>query len=449
MRAPEDLRAFIAALEAVGELHRVAAEVDPYLEIAAITAAVSHKGEAGKGLFFETVKGGAAPVVTNLFGSARRMARIFGAAALAEVTQRLRLALAALPAGAEPLTYLAAPFSPRESAPLWTRDLAIDQVACLPLLTSWPKDGGRYLTLPQVFTRAPEGDGQNCGMYRLQLLADGSFALHCKPGSGAACHLAAWHERGVAMPVAIALGGPPVLTWLAGLPLPETVDDLALAGFFSAAPLSVATTAQGLRLPATAEYLLEGEILPGETAQEGPFGNHTGFYVPQTDSPRLRLTRLRHRPDPLYPCTVVGPPPMEDCAMAAAAVEIFLPLLQRDCPWLHDLYLPPQGIFHGAALLAIDATAPDLESRCAALEKTLLLRKSRLLLFLPAGIDLRDGGDCFWRALNRVELSRDLQLKGGRLVIDATASDGREELGGDAVTKAQVADKWRTYGFLE
>ncbi len=449
MRAPEDLRTFITALEAVGELHRVTAEVDPHLEIAAITAAVSHKGEAGKGLFFETVKGGAAPVVTNLFGSSRRMTRVFGAEALTDVTQRLRLALASVPSGEEPLAYLAALYSPRESDPLWNCAMAVDQIDSLPLLTSWPKDGGPYLTLPQVFTRSPEGEGQNCGMYRLQLLADGSFALHCKQGSGAARHLAAWRERGEAMPVAVALGGPPLLTWLAGLPLPESVDDLALAGFFAAAPLAVSITEQGLRLPATAEYLLEGEILPGETALEGPFGNHTGFYVPPTDWPRRRLTRLRHRPNPLYPCTVVGPPPMEDCAMAAAAVEILLPLLQRDLPWLHDLYLPPQGIFHGAAMLTVDATAPDLKSRCSALEKTLLLRKSRMLVFLPAGVDLRDGGDCFWRALNRVDLSRDLKVAGDRLVIDATVTEGREVLGFDAAMKVHVAEKWRTYGFLD
>jgi 4-hydroxy-3-polyprenylbenzoate decarboxylase len=457
--APRDLRELLAALEGAGELQRVAATADPQLEIAAIVDRVCKGPGGGPALYFERPADYAAPVLANLFGSPRRLARALGVAGLDALGTRLGAALAAAGAGESSgdgfqrlARLLAAPcWQPRLLADGPCREVGGDAalLRAIPALHAWPGDGGRYLTLPLVFTRPPGGGVVNCGMYRLQLYADDTLGLHLAAGADAARHLAAWGERNEAMPVAVALGGPPALLFAAGLPLPPGVAETALAGWLQGAALEmVACTASGLAVPAMAEYVIEGEIRPGESRLEGPFGNHSGRYVPAAPAPLLRVARVGRR-RPLYPCTVVGPPPMEDCFLAKAAERLLLPLLQIDIPEVVDWNLPLATIFHGAALVAARVPAGGGGGLLERLRRHPLLARARLLVLFDAHVDVQDAAGCYWRAVNGADPGRDLHIAESRLAIDATGSDPAWEVGADAATRRRIAERWAELGLKD
>jgi len=253
----------------------------------------------------------------------------------------------------------------------------------------------------------------------VQLCGRHSALIAWKPGSGAAQHHAAWQRRQEAMPVAIVLGAPPLLQWAAAAPLPPDLDEAALASLFSGESLALSQCDScDLPVPASAEAVIEGTILPGASGLEGPFGNHTGTYSLPASVPRLELTTMYRRRDMFYPCTVVGPPPMEDCYLAEQTVRLFLPLLQCDLPQVVDLAMPLEGIFHGCALVAVHGD-DDGRELCAALRRTPLLHRSRLLVLVDGTVDVHDSSRVFWAALNRVQLQRDLYITADFMDIDA------------------------------
>lgn len=450
-RAPVDLREFLARLESLRELHRIRAVADPHLEIAAITDRVCKGAGGGPALRFEHPAGFQVPVLTNLFGTPRRMALALGGENLETPAGRFAKLLGGV-AGASGMARLATLLGQSRWQPVpvsgstgWV-ELPEPKLEMLPALHSWPGDGGRYLTLPLVFTADPETGTSNCGMYRLQLYPDGRLGLHLGPGADAGRHLRAWHARGRAMPVAVALGGPPALIFAAGLPLPPGLAETALAGLLLGTPLSVdSCRGSDLQVPATAEFVLEGEIRPGETRPEGPFGNHTGHYVPAAPAPLVRITAMRHRPAPLYPATVVGPPPMEDCWLAKAAERLLLPLLQLDVPEVVDWNLPLATIFHGAVLVSARVSPGAGQVFLQHLRQHPLLTRSRLLVLFDQRVDVQDASGCYWRAMNRMVADRDLVLAGEALSIDATG-EGRAEVGPTAHTLHILADRWPEYG---
>ncbi len=451
--APTDLREFLALLETAGELRSIAAEVDPNLEIAAITDRVCKSPGGGPALRFERPKGFSVPVLTNLFGSPRRMALALGIPNLDVLASRLRSSLeeAGPGSGLECLAKLLAEpaWQPRTVAkgPCHDTVQPLPDVCGLPVLHSWPGDGGRYLTLPQVFTRHPDTGAQNCGMYRLQVFGPARLGLHLGLHADARRHLAAWHGRREPMPVAVALGGPPALTFAAGIPLPAGVAETSLAGFLQGAPLDlVACPSSGLRVPASAEFVIEGEVLPGMTRLEGPFGNHTGAYVPAAPAPLVQVTAVSGRRQPLYPCTVVGPPPMEDCWLAKAAERLLLPVLQQDFPELVDWNLPLEGIFHGGALVAANCPPGKGGELLKRLRRHPLLIRSRLLVLFDGHVDVRKPAACYWRAINLLDPELDLRIEEGRLDLDATGSDRGTEVGPAAATLRLVEARWRDYG---
>jgi 4-hydroxy-3-polyprenylbenzoate decarboxylase len=447
-----DLRDFIALLEARGNLSRVSVPVEVQLEIAAITDRVCKGAGGGRALLFEQVRGFAMPVATNLFGSLQRAAWATGSEQPARVAERFTTALAREPGLSSETrlqSLLAQPaYRPlvRSSAPWQELSGAPADLNRLPALQAWPGDGGRYLTLALVFTRDPDSGAGNCGLYRVQLLSDDCAAVHWRPGSDAARHCAAWHARGRAMPVALALGGDPVLPFAAAFPLPPDADELALAAVLRGRPQAV-TPAQhsDLTVPTAAEIVIEGLVHPGETRPEGPFGNHTGFYRPAAPAPLLRVTALSQRRGAILPATLVGPPPMEDCWLAKLAEGLLLALLRIDFPPIVALNLLPEGIFHGAALLAV---RPGTRGRelIHALWQRGPLRASRLLLVVEAGDVPLEPAACFWRALNRAVPERDLLMDGGRLGIDATAATAGAVLRPDSSTAGRVRQRWAAYG---
>ncbi len=237
--------------------------------------------------------------------------------------------------------------------------------------------------------------------------------------------------------------------------LPAGIDEMAMAGFLSGGPLPLAMLGDtGLAVPAEAEIVIEGFVEPGEEALEGPFGNHTGFYTEAKKCPVMRVTAVRHRDDPIYPCTVVGPPPMEDCYMARACERLLLPLWQRRFPLIADIHLPFEGIFHGCALVAVKGGQPG---RGAALIREMWqdrsFRRSRLLVAVDEGVDIRNASELFWRAINRVAPQRDVMIDGERLGIDATGfrpdlgGSAPEMVGSDPRIAERVTRRWRDYGF--
>jgi 4-hydroxy-3-polyprenylbenzoate decarboxylase len=282
-------------------------------------------------------------------------------------------------------------------------------------------------------------------MYRMQIFDDRRAGLHWRRGSDASRHYEAYARRGERMPVAVALGGDPALIYAAGAPLPPGVDEAAFAGWIRGAPVAMTPCGGGLAVPAAAEFVLEGYAEPGEERPEGPFGNHTGRYAAAEPCPVFHLTGITHRRRPLYPATVVGPPPMEDCWLAKASERLFLPLLRLDFPEIADIHLPLETIFHGCALMAVQKGTPGREL-LRRLWREGFLKSSRLLVLLDEEVDIRDLSAAWWHAVNRVDPSRDVIIDGARIGIDATALDPGPLVGPDEATRELIARRWGEYG---
>jgi 4-hydroxy-3-polyprenylbenzoate decarboxylase len=446
--AYRDLRDFLARLDAMGELHRVTAEVDPELEIAAITERQSKLPGGGKALLFSRVKGSPFPVATNLFGSYARMAAALEVAQLGDLTQRMERLL--LVAGDAP------PARQVDRAPCQEVVQSAPDLGSLPFLKSWPDDGGRFITLPLVFTRDLESAADNCGMYRVRLFDGQSAGIRWKRGSGGSGHYEKYRSAGLPMPVAIAVGADPALTLAASLPLPQNLDEMSFAGLLRGEPVEmVRCLSSQLLVPARAELVIEGYLEPGETRAEGRFGNHTGRYDPGEEVPVLRVSCITHRADLICQATVVGPPPMEDCYLAKAAERLLLPLCRRQCPEIVDITQPLEGIFHGCAVVAIRKTLPGQGRRVLeTLRGGGWLARGKLIVVVDAGAEALTLAGAFWQALNEARLPGDLIPGEGVLGIDATRKlpeEGGEhefeQLRQDTSVSALVQSRWREYGF--
>lgn len=474
-----DLQSFLAGLEESAELHRVPVEVDPVLEIAAVTDRVCKTPGGGKALLFERVKGSAIPVAANLFGSESRVAHALGIEDLHELGQRVTILFGSAPDPDSAIHKAREGLAPY--AALLVTDAPCQEVvedmpslATLPLIQCWPLDGnpdggGRALTLPLVFSRDPETGEGNCGIYRVQAFDGETAGIHWQPGSGGAEHWRKYCDRNEPMPVAIALGGAPALAVAAATPLPAELDEVAFAGFLLGEPLElVCCRTSDLLVPAQAELVIEGIIEPGETRRGGAFGNHTGFYVPVGKVPLMRVTCVTRRSTPVFPATVIGRPPMEDCYLARGVARLMLPFLQLEHPEIRDLYMPLEGIFHGCAIVSMEKRQPGHGPELIrSLWEKGFLRHSRLIVAMDADADIHDLSYVGWRIMNLVDWHRDLIIggetgnppfsrgRGGKLGIDVTRRlPGEEgyrakarELETDAATIGKVVGRWAEYGF--
>jgi len=477
-----DLHAFLDRLEAENDLQRIAIEVDPLLEVAEITDRVCKR--EGKALLFQSVAGSPFPAATNLFGSERRVARALGVDDCRIPGEKLARLLEGLPHGRVGEKMAALPRIPAFarcapevvfSAPCQEVVEESPDLTRYPFLKGWPHDGspgrdGRFITLPLVFTRDPETGTANCGIYRIALFGGQQAGIHWYRGRGGERHYRACQARRERMPVAVALGGAPACLLSAMLPLPETLDEMHLAGFLLGKPVElVRCRTNDLLVPARAELVIEGYLEPGETAMDGAFGNHTGFYGAPAEIPVLRVTCITRRHDCICPSTVVGRPPMEDCHLARAAWQFLLPLLQTEVPEVVDIYFPPEWIFHASGIVSVRTAAPGAGREIIGrLWENEWLRSARLLAVVDADQDVRDLSGVAWRLINYADWQRDLQVStfpgsqggsdgfpwgGSRLAIDATrkkvtASDHPwpEEVRGDAAVKRLVDARWKEYG---
>jgi 4-hydroxy-3-polyprenylbenzoate decarboxylase len=368
---------FTTTLEKSGELVRVPIPVATELEITAWADREMKAPGGGKALLFEkpTVNGVVSkfPLAINTLGSRKRMAMSLGLDHIDELAQEMRLLLKAKPPTSfkQAWTLAKQAMSLLHAKPKHVSDGPCKQMVHrldgqpvkpselptlldLPILQCWPQDGGRFITFPCVHTQDPDTGERNVGMYRMQVYDGATTGMHWQVHKVGARHGKRYYERGERMPVAVALGGDPAHTFAATAPLPDGLDEVLFAGFIRKKSVElVKCETVPLEVPADADIVLEGYVQPGEMRPEGPFGDHTGFYTPVDDYPVFHLTAITHRKDAVYPCTIVGIPPMEDFYMGTASVRIFLPVMQMNFPEIVDIALPAEGVFHNMVFVSI------------------------------------------------------------------------------------------------
>ncbi|MCF8032880.1 MAG: menaquinone biosynthesis decarboxylase [Desulfarculaceae bacterium] len=427
MQAPNNMRQFVDDLESRGELKRISEEVDPYLEVTALSDPVMKA--TGPALLFERVKGAACPLAINLFGSRSRMAASLGVEDLQEIADRLKgLLEVELPSGGlvaklmsvlPKLKELKA-FAPKtvKEAPCQEVVLTGDEASLdlLPILTCWPDDAGPFITLPQVITADPDTGKHNVGMYRLQRFDARTTGMHWHRHKGGAAHYERAGELGQKLPVAVALGGPPASTYAACAPLPENLPEYMFTGFLMRRPLEVVKAkTSDLMVPAQAEVILEGYVDPAEPLRtEGPFGDHTGYYSLADDYPVFHITAITHRKDFLYPTTIVGIPPMEDYYLGMATERLFLPLIQTVLPEVVDYHMPAEGVFHNLVFVAIDKKHPGQAYKVMnALWGQGQMMFAKLIVVVDADVDVQDPQRAWWEALNHIDPQRDVLFTRG------------------------------------
>ena len=366
---------FIEALEQAGELKRVALPVDTDLLIAAWADREMKSPGGGKALLFEQpiVDGAKSefPVAINTMGSRRRIAMALGRESADEIAQEIQLILKAKPPTdlREGFALLKQGIHLLHARPKQVKEGACQEIvhkidnqfslADLPILKCWPKDGGRFITLPNVHTRDPETGARNVGVYRMQIYDKRTTGMHWQIHKVGARHGKRYYERGERMPVAVTLGGDPVYTFAATAPLPDGLDEILFAGFLRKRSIElVHCKTIDVDVPADVDFVLEGYVQPGEMRPEGPFGDHTGFYTALEDYPVFHLTAITHRRDAVYPTTIVGVPPMEDYYLGDASVRIFLPVFKMNFPEIVDMTLPPEGVFHNLVFVSIRKQYP-------------------------------------------------------------------------------------------
>ncbi|WP_045877395.1 menaquinone biosynthesis decarboxylase [Pseudofrankia sp. DC12] len=478
-----DLRAFLGDLEKHGELRRIKAPVDPRLEVTEIVQRVVRAG--GPALLFENPVGSDLPLAINVFGTEKRMARALGVEKLDDLGDRIADMLRPeLPHGfsgmrdalgkAARLTNM--PPKKVRTAPCQDVVYKGDEVDLfrLPGILSWPDDGGAFLNLGLTHTRHPETGARNLGMYRLQRHDARTVGMHWQIHKDSNAHHAVAERRGERLPVAIAFGCDPVVTYAASAPLPADIDEYLFAGFLRSERVElVDCLTVPLQVPANAQIVLEGWLEPGERLPEGPFGDHTGFYTPVEPFPALHVDVMTMQRDPIYQTIVVGRPPQEDGPMGKATERIFLPLIKMLIPEIVDYDLPEAGVFHNCAVVSIDKRYPKQAQKVMhAVWGAGLLSLSKLVIVVDADCDVHDYSEVAWRAFGNVDYAHDLvttigpvdhldhssyeQFYGGKAGIDATRklpTEGYRRAGGwpdecvmDEATRDLVTSRWKEYG---
>lgn len=387
-----DLHRFISDLEARGELRRVGAEVDPRLEIAEIYDRVVKAG--GPALLFENVRGSRFPVLINAFGTNARMALALGRAPQEIGRELMGLVKTRPPRSLKDVRNLlrtarnVSHVPPRVVRRGRCQDVVLTgddvDLSKIPVLTCWPLDAGPFITLPQVYTRDPETGERNMGMYRMQVFDARTTGMHWQTHKHGTEHYRKAKKLGVRLPVAVALGGDPALTYGATAPLPPGFDEVMFCGYIRRERVRmVKCRTVDLEVPADADFVLEGYVDPAEPMRlEGPFGDHTGYYSLADLFPVFHVTAITHRKDAVYPTTVVGIPPQEDGPMGKATERLFLELMRFQIPEIVDMNMPVEGAFHNLMIVSVRKRYPGHARKAmlslwgaglVALEKTLVV----------------------------------------------------------------------------
>jgi 4-hydroxy-3-polyprenylbenzoate decarboxylase len=469
----DDLRQWIAALDRAGQLKRIQTEADPILEVAEITDRVSKsrdsKGvQGGPALLFQNLKGHpGTQVLINQFGSDARMKLALGVNSFDEIAGRIRMFMdVKSPQGfldklkMLPLLTEAGKFFPRTVPTGPCKEVILREKFSLldfPILQCWPKDGGRFITLPLVTTRDPRSGKRNLGMYRMQVYDERTTGMHWQRQKNAAEHarehmrvavgsgtehvgtdsfvrpagsesaraavdimarssggsvLAEGSRPSGKMEVAVAIGTEPAVTFSAIVPAPPEIEEYLIAGFLRGAPVElVKCETVDLEVPAASEIVLEGYVNLDELRSEGPFGDHTGFYSLEDLYPVFHVTCVTHRKDPIYATTIVGKPPQEDAYMGKAVERIFLPLMKLTIPELVDINLPVEGVFHNLMLVSIKKSYPGQARKVMnAIWSLGQAMFTKCIVVVDEDVDVQDIGDVTLKVLNHIDPERDIQF---------------------------------------
>jgi 4-hydroxy-3-polyprenylbenzoate decarboxylase len=419
-----DISDFIADLDRRNLLSRVRESVNPDLEIAAVTDRVCKLPGGGPALLFERPTGFDMPVATNLFGSTERMCLALGTPSLDAVAKEIdEMMTPKMPGGMlDAFKMLPMLDRLRDLMPKTVKDAACQEIVKrdgsldeLPILKTWPEDGGRYITLPLVITKDPETGVRNIGTYRMQVFDGRTTGMHWQRHKGGAQHHRVAERLGKRLEVAVALSPEPILAYAATAPMPEGLDELLLAGFLSRRRIElVKAVTVDLEVPASAHIVLEGYVEPGERRREGPFGDHTGFYSLAEDFPVFHLTCITMRKKPTYLTTVVGIPPQEDVYLGKASERIFLPMIRKTIPEIVDMHFPPEGIFHNIVLVSIDKRYPGHARKIMnAFWGLGQLMFSKTIIVFDKDVDVQNVSEAAWIAGTHVDPQRDIQFTVG------------------------------------
>jgi len=480
----KDLREFIVFLESKGDLRRVATPVNCELEISEIADRVVKRG--GPALLFENVTGYDIPVLINMYGTEQRMAWALGVDHLDDVVARVQSLLQLTHGPPEglvnklrtlgQLVHMGS-FQPKtvNRAPcqelvLHGEDVDLTQ---LPILKCWPLDGGRYITLPLVITRDPDTGVQNYGTYRLQVYDANTTGMHWQTHKVGTHHYRLSQELGLdRLDVAVALGGDPATIWTGSAPLPPDMDEMAVAGFLREDGVDlVKAKTLDLMVPAQAEIVLEGYVIPGEERSEGPFGDHTGYYSMEDEFPVFHVTCITRRRNPIYPTTIVGRPPMEDYFMGKVTERIFLPVIRAILPEVVDINMPAEGVFHNLVLVSIRKEFPGHARKVMhGLWGLGLMSLAKTIIVVDHFVNVQNVSEVAWRVANNIDPAQDILMTSGplddldhatptpkfgsKVGIDATQkgpSEGRQrEWPPDIVMSPEIKElvdrKWTDYG---
>lgn len=431
--AYKDLQDFIEVLEKAGELKRITVEVDSELEITEITDRVSK--EYGPALLFENVKGSKMPVLINAYGTKKRMAMSLGVENLndiaEEIVEFMQIAdsvpqslldkVKLLPKLAEVSSFIPRVVKKGICQEVVHKNPSLDAI---PILKCWPEDAGKFITLPQVYTKDPETGKRNVGMYRLQKFDATTTGMHWHIHHDGAENYRKHTELGKPTEVAVALGGDPSITYVATAPLPPDIDELLFAGFLRKKPVElVKCKTIDMEVPADAEIILEGYVDPHERRIEGPFGDHTGYYSLADEYPVFHITCITHRKNPVYPTTIVGKPPQEDCYMAYATERIFLPLLKFQLPEVVDMHLPMEGVFHNCVIVSIKKSFPGHAQKImSSLWGMGQMMFAKFIIVVDDDVNVENVSEVMWKVFNNVDPRRDTMIVDGPLeVLDHSA----------------------------
>ncbi|WP_027960319.1 4-hydroxy-3-polyprenylbenzoate decarboxylase [Halomonas halodenitrificans] len=483
----KDLREFIAALEAQGELKRISAEVDPYLEITEICDRTLRAG--GPALLFENVKGHDMPLLGNLFGTPRRVALGMGqdsVAALREVGELLAfLKEPEPPKGFRdawdklPIFKQVMSMGPRtvRSAPVQARVYAGEEVDLdrLPIQHCWPGDAAPLVTWPLVITRGPHKKRQNLGIYRQQKLGRNRLIMRWLSQRGGALDFQEFQQAhpGEPFPVAVALGADPATILGAVTPVPDSLSEYAFAGLLRGSRTELVKCGHAdLEVPASAEIILEGFIYPDDMAPEGPYGDHTGYYNEVDSFPVFTVTRMTMRENAIYHSTYTGRPPDEPAILGLALNEVFVPILRRQFSEIVDFYLPPEGCSYRMAVVTMKKQYPGHAKRVM-MGVWSFLRQfmyTKFVVVLDDDVDARDWKDVIWAITTRMDPARDTVLVentpidyldfaspvsglGSKMGLDATSKwpgETDREWGVpivmDEAVKTRVSERWNELG---
>jgi 4-hydroxy-3-polyprenylbenzoate decarboxylase len=422
-----DLRDFISKLEQEGELKRISLEIDPYLEMTEICDRTLRA--AGPALLFENPKGHNVPVLGNLFGTPRRVALGMGEDSVNALREVGKL-----------LAFLKEPDPPKGMKDAWQKlpifkqvlNMApklVNKAPCqsyvlegndvdltkLPIQTCWPGDAGPLITWALVVTKGPHKERQNLGIYRQQVIGKNKVIMRWLAHRGGALDFRDWQEKnpGEPFPVSVALGADPATILGAVTPIPDTLSEYAFAGLLRGSKTElVRCLGNGLHIPASAEFVLEGVIHPNEEADEGPFGDHTGYYNEIEQFPVFTIERITHRENPIYHSTYTGHPPDEPAILGVALNEVFIPILQKQFPEIADFYLPPEGCSYRLAIVSMKKQYPGHAKRVM-LGVWSFLRQfmyTKFVIVTDDDVNIRDWKDVIWAMTTRIDPARDTTI---------------------------------------